>query len=203
MSDTISIKKILGGNARPAGILLKRALPIDLTSAQRATPQLIVETTAGTVELALEAPVAVGDVLLDSRGAFWLVGAAEEDVIAIAGPAPALARLAAALGGEHVPLAVTDDGLLILPGVAPEAWLAGFGVTASAARAAFRPEAPAPMNPVHVHDEHCGCGHDHGHDHAGHDHGHAHAHADHGHHDHGHEHHDHGHKHHDHGHKHG
>jgi len=179
MSDSITIRKILGGSARPAGILLKRAPAIDLDSAQRAVPKLMVATAAGTVELALEAPVAVGDVLLDERGAFWLIGAAEEAVLSISGPAAALARLAAALGGEHVPLAVTDDALLILPGAAPEKWLAGFGVSVAETRSAFRPEAPAPMHPpVHVHDEHCG--HDHGHDH-GHSHGHDHGHDHHKH----------------------
>lgn len=172
-----TLTKLLDRHARPAQILLKRAHRIALTSAQRtALPDhLDAEGDHLHHTIAGHRAIEVGDVLLDSRGQFWIVDAAPEALLRVEGDASALLRSAWSLGARHVRLAVDHGGLVVAfePHLRDE--LEKAGLVVKNFEGPFVPELEAIEAPVgHVHGPDCGHDHHHGHDH--HDHGHDHGH---------------------------
>jgi urease accessory protein UreE len=142
--------KRLPRHSRPAAILLKRAARLELTSEQRARPAH--EYGHDSLQ--------VGDVLVDETGGFLVIDAASEPVVSLRGDALSLLQAAVALGAQHMPVAVHNDYLLVLPGSHVHALEHELGLKAQALEAPFVPVRNVIAEHSHAHHD---CGHEHHH----------------------------------------
>lgn len=122
------------------------------------------------LDLARAEQLAAGDALRLESGALVAVRAADEALIAITAPTPALLmRCAYHLGNRHLPVQLDAERLLIQTDSVIAEMLVGLGAKVESVQAPFQPEggAYAPGGHHHHHDDD---DHDHGHDHGRHHH---------------------------------
>jgi urease accessory protein len=143
--------KRLPRHSRPAQILLKRAERVAMTSQQRAHPP----HDYG------HAPLEAGDVLVDETGGFLVIDPAPEPVVRLCGDMARLLQAAVALGAQHLPVALQEDALLVLPGAHVHALEHELGLKAESVEVPFSPVRNAIADHDHAH--HHDCRHDHHH----------------------------------------
>ena len=176
-----TLTKLLPPGAAPAKIILEKAHPIVLTSAERADCPKTLTTEAGEVTIAVEEmrPLEVGDVFVDEKGAFWVVRPGIEKVLHVTGDVDVMREAVAALVNRGVRVAQAPDGFAVLPLPNLAQMLAMVGLTTTEVESEFDPIQFVQRGCCgHHHHEGCGCGHHH-HDHehgegccCGHDHEH-------------------------------
>ena len=157
----MKITKILPYAATPAKALLARAKKLPLTTAERMRLPAEIELDGLSLEIPPEVarPVLVEEVLIDEKGAFYVVVPKEEQLFALSAPREILSQLAALLLNRGLLVEDGEDGVFVLPDEELRQALEDNGIGVSVVVRGFNPVRPA--KPVHGHGEHCCCGHHH------------------------------------------
>ena len=175
----MKITKVLPLNAKPAKALLARAKKITLKYAERVKAPAAFSLDGTTLENALGAvrPLEVGDVLVDEKGGFYVVEAAEDRLMRVTGDAQMLHEAAYAFMSRGIRLAEVENGFAMIENEQFRTMLTSVGLKTEAYVAPFVPVAlPEPEEEEeccccghhhHHHDGECGCGHHHHHDEEG------------------------------------
>ena len=158
----MKITKILSYDATPAKVLLARAKKIPLTSAQRRELPETVTVDKVTFEIPREIvrPVEVEEVLIDEKGAFYVVEPAEEELLKLDADAETLSQVAVFFLNRGVPVEQSGNSLYVLPLEGLADALAKSGISVEEVSRGFNPIRP----PKHQHHGGCCCGHHHHHD---------------------------------------
>lgn len=182
----MKLTKLLPLNAKPAKALLARAKKIYLTYAERVTVPALFACEGASLEKAFDAnrPLEVGDVLVDEKGAFYVIEASDDRLMRVTGNNDMLHEAAFALMNRGVRLAKTDNGFAMIENEQFRTMLKTVGLHTESFVAPFVPIA-LPEEPEeetccccghhhhhhdgdcdccgehHHHDEECSCGHHH------------------------------------------
>ncbi len=182
----MKLTKLLPLNAKPAKALLARAKKIYLTYAERVTVPALFACEGASLEKAFDAnrPLEVGDVLVDEKGAFYVIEASDDRLMRVTGNNDMLHEAAFALMNRGVRLAKTDNGFAMIENEQFRTMLKTVGLHTESFVAPFVPIA-LPEEPEeetccccghhhhhhdgecdccgehHHHDEECCCGHHH------------------------------------------
>ncbi len=176
----MKITKVLPLNAKPAKALLARAKKITLKYAERVKAPAAFTLDGTTLENALGAvrPLEVGDVLVDEKGGFYVVEAAEDRLMRVTGDVQMLHEAAYAFMSRGIRIAEVENGFAMIENEQFRTMLTSVGLKTEAYVAPFVPLAlPEPEEEEgeccccghhhHHHDGECGCGHHHHHDEEG------------------------------------
>lgn len=158
----MKLTKLLPLNAKPAKALLARAKKIHLTYAERVNVPTLLTCEGVSLEKAFDAnrPLEVGDVLVDEKGAFYVVEASDDRLMRVTGNNDMLHEAAFALMNRGVRLAKTDNGFAMIENEQFRTMLKTVGLHTESFVAPFVPIA-LPEEPEE--ETCCCCGHHHHH----------------------------------------
>ena len=159
----MKITKLLSLESRPAQTLLARAKKVVLSYADRVkTPAelpidgIVYENALGDVR-----PLEVDDVLVDEKGAMYVVAAGEDKVMHVTGDHELMQEAVYAFVARGIRVAKTDDGFAVINNDTFRQMLEGVGLNCTVVDEPF---VPVPLPRPHAGGCGCGCGHHHHHD---------------------------------------
>lgn len=158
----MKITKLLSPESRPAQTLLARAKKVVLTYADRVkTPaQFMIDGEAYENALGEVRPLEVDDVLVDEKGAMYVVAAAEDKVMHVTGDHELMQEAVYAFVARGIRVAKTDDGFAVIDNATFRQMLEGVGLHCTVVDEPF---VPVPLPRPHAGGCGCGCGHHHHH----------------------------------------
>ena len=159
----MKITKLLSLESRPAQTLLARAKKVVLSYADRVkTPaELTIDGVVYENALGDVRPLEVDDVLVDEKGAMYVVAAGEDKVMHVTGDHELMQEAVYAFVARGIRVAKTDDGFAVINNDTFRQMLEGVGLNCTVVDEPF---VPVPLPRPHAGGCGCGCGHHHHHD---------------------------------------
>lgn len=155
-------KRVIPKHNQIAAVLLKNALHIPLTYAQRQTPPHHVSLPEGSsAHLHIHEAVHVGDRLLAEVNQWAIVQAAVEPVLEVSGDTAKRLALCFEFGVKNWPIMLDNETIYVLNQTETQQYVQSQGLNTQACELAFTPIEP-PRNtghrcnhPEHQHDHNC------------------------------------------------
>ena len=159
----MKITKLLSLESRPAQTLLSRAKKVVLSYADRVKAPATFTIDGESYENAMGEvrPLEVEDVLVDEKGAFYVVVAGEDKVMHVTGDHELMQEAVYAFVARGIRVAQTDDGFGVIANDTFRQMLEGVGLECAVVDEPF---VPVPLPRPHAGGCGCGCGGHHHHE---------------------------------------